>query len=55
MSNFLQIFIHGKFVKKCLWTSIGSACYSALCHDTGSACCFSMDSKQGLVCKAVFL
>ena len=39
--QFLQIFPCGKSVKNCLWMSIGSAC------------CFRMDSKQGLVCKAV--
>lgn len=32
-------FLHGNFIKNCLWTSIGSACGYALYHDIGSACC----------------
>ncbi len=32
--------------------SIDSACYYALCHDTGSACCFSKISKWILSCVA---
>ena len=61
----LAIFIespHGNFIKNCLWTSIGSACYFilriyagsacyyALCHDTGSACCFGEMNKWILSC-----
>ena len=49
VSNFIE-FPHGNFIKNCLWTSIGSACYYALCHDTGSACCFGEMNKWILSC-----
>ena len=38
MSNFYRFSIHGKSVKNCLWTSIGSACCFVMRIYASSAC-----------------